>query len=45
VLGDNPIFFSFRLPTSDEDSESYESEDCEELIPEADSLFDEGEGV
>jgi len=44
-LGDNPSFFCFGLPPSDEDSEPLESEDSEEPDPEADSLLDEDEEV
>lgn len=45
LSGDNPSFFCFGLPPSDEDSEPLESEDSEEPVPEADSLLDEDEEV
>lgn len=45
LLGDNPSFFCFGLPPSDEDSEPLESEDSEEPDSEADSLLDEDEEV
>lgn len=45
LLGDNPCFFGFGLPPSDEDSEPLESEDSVDSDPETDSLLDEDDEV